>query len=59
MTMCKINRRYLENLAGVTLVHLEDLDGYGTSQVFSVAHFCESTAVVGTSDVYDLVLENI
>ena len=59
MKICKIDQRYLENLVGVTLVHLEVLDGDGTSRVFSVAHVCESTVVVNTSDVYDLVLENI
>ena len=57
--MRKINRRYLENLVGVTPGHLELFDGYGTSQVFSVAYFCESTVVMNTSDVYDLVSENI
>ena len=59
MGICKVNRRYLESLVGVTLVHLEVLDGYGTSQLFSVAHICESAVVVDTSDVYDLVSENI
>ena len=59
MTIYKVDRRYLENLAGVTLVHLEVLDGYGTSQVFSVTHICEPTAVVNTPNVCDLVLENI
>ena len=58
-TMCKINRRYLENLVWVTPVRLELLDGYGTSRVFSVAYICESTVVVNTSDVYDFVLENM
>lgn len=59
MTIYKVDRGYLENIVGVPLVHLEVLDGHGISQVFSVTHVCESTMVVNTSNVCDLVLENI
>jgi len=59
MTICKGDRRYLENLVGVTHAHLEVLDGHGTSQIFSVTHICKSAVVVNTSNVCDLVLENI
>jgi len=59
MTICKVGGRYLENIAGITLVHLEVLDGHGTSQVFSITHICESTVVVNVSNVCDLALENV
>ena len=57
--MCEVDRKYLEHLVGITFVYLEVLDGHGTSQVFTVAHICEPTVVVDTSDVCDLVLEDI
>ena len=50
--------KYLENSIGVPL-HLEPFDGHGGSQVFSIAHICESTVVVNPPDTNEVLLKNI
>lgn len=59
MTTSEVDQRYLEHFVGIPLVHFEVFDGHGASQVLTVAHFCESTVFMETSDVCDLVLEDI
>jgi len=55
----KADQRYLENLVGVPLVHLETLDGHGQSQVFALAHFCEPTVVVNPPNTYEFPSKDI
>ena len=50
---------YLENPVVIPLVHLETLDGHGTSRVYSVIHFCESTMIVDPPNAYKFLSENI
>lgn len=62
--MLAVNDKYLENSIGLPLVHLEALglqvlDGYGASQVFTVAHVCEPTAVLDAPNTYRLLVKNI
>ena len=59
MMICEADQRYLEHLVGTTLVHFEAFDGHGTSQIFTVAHVCESAVIVDTSDVCGLALEDV
>jgi hypothetical protein len=57
--MHDVGCKYLENTVGISLVHLETLDGHGGSQVFSVAHVCEPTVVVNVPDAYEVVLKDV
>ena len=55
----EVDQKYLENVVGVPLVHLETLDGHGKSQVFALAHVCKSTVVVNPINAYELPSKDI
>lgn len=59
MVTCEVDCVYLENLVGISFVHLETLDGHRASHIFSVAYICVATMMANHPDVYELLLKNI
>lgn len=53
------DRRYLEDLVEIFSADLDILDGDRSSQVFSVAHLCQSTGDVNSTDTDELLLKNV
>lgn len=59
MIMREASERYPENPIELPIVHLETLDGHGTSRVLSVAHVREPSMVVDLPNPYELLLNNV
>ena len=59
MGMGEVDRRYLVNLIGAPLIHLEAFDGHVTPRIFSVAHVCEPAMETNLPDVQELLSKDV
>lgn len=57
--MDRMNRRHLEDLIGISRVHLQTFDGHGGSHVVAIAHFCKSTVVISLPNTDKIPLDDV